>query len=355
MVKSSSCCEEQLGLKKGPWTPEEDQKLMSYIQLHGHASWSSLPAKAGLRRCGKSCRLRWINYLRPDIKRGNFSLREDQIIIQLHALLGNRWSVIAHHLPQRTDNDIKNHWNTHLKKRLIRMGIHPNTHKPLNDAANLSHMAQWETARLEAEARQVKEYSKLQLPNQLGSSSSSSSSQPSLTRLVLNKIAPRPSPPACLDVLKVWQNSWSSTSADHSTPKMHSMYAMMLATDDLESPASTLSFPDKVPSNSKCPNSNFWLMNKSSLSSTTTPVSNDYGIIEGARYGEPCGNKQQSRGDDDIMGAMGALFPSVEQYDECNEMSPQQNLGVSSVGDDWEVILDDLVNGWPRSTGFPVV
>ncbi|KAK4261066.1 hypothetical protein QN277_004117 [Acacia crassicarpa] len=334
MVKSSSCCEEQVGLKKGTWTPEEDQKLMSYIQLHGHASWSSLPAKAGLRRCGKSCRLRWINYLRPDIKRGNFSLREDQTIVQLHALLGNRWSVIAHHLPQRTDNEIKNHWNTHLKKRLIRKGINPTTHKPLNDAANLSHMAQWETARLEAESRQVKEYSKLQLLNQLGSSSSSSS-QPSLTRLVLNKIAPRPSPPACLDVLKVWQNSWSSTSADHSTPKMHSMYAMMLATDDLESPASKLSFPDNVARNSKCPNSNFWLMNKNSLSSTTTtPVSNDNGIMEGARYGEPCGNKEQSRGDDDIMAAMGALFPSV--------------------WDDWEAVLDDLVNGWPRSTAFPV-
>ncbi|KAL4376822.1 hypothetical protein GQ457_02G019210 [Hibiscus cannabinus] len=164
----SPCCD-KLGLKKGPWTPEEDQKLLAYIEEHGRGSWRSLPAKAGLQRCGKSCRLRWTNYLRPDIKRGKFSLQEEQTIIQLHALLGNRWSAIATHLPKRTDNEIKNYWNTHLKKRLAKMGIDPITHKPKNDAllsaadgqsknaANLSHMAQWESARLEAEARLVRE------------------------------------------------------------------------------------------------------------------------------------------------------------------------------------------------------
>nr|URY18793.1 MYB protein [Zanthoxylum bungeanum] len=163
----SPCCD-KVGLKKGPWTPEEDQKLLAYIEEHGHGSWRALPAKAGLQRCGKSCRLRWTNYLRPDIKRGKFSLQEEQTIIQLHALLGNRWSAIATHLPKRTDNEIKNYWNTHLKKRLAKMGIDPVTHKPKNDAllsndgqnknaANLSHMAQWESARLEAEARLVRE------------------------------------------------------------------------------------------------------------------------------------------------------------------------------------------------------
>ncbi|KAK8592869.1 hypothetical protein V6N13_043506 [Hibiscus sabdariffa] len=164
----SPCCD-KVGLKKGPWTPEEDQKLLAYIEEHGRGSWRSLPAKAGLQRCGKSCRLRWTNYLRPDIKRGKFSLQEEQTIIQLHALLGNRWSAIATHLPKRTDNEIKNYWNTHLKKRLAKMGIDPITHKPKNDAllstadgqsknaANLSHMAQWESARLEAEARLVRE------------------------------------------------------------------------------------------------------------------------------------------------------------------------------------------------------
>ncbi|KAJ3677393.1 hypothetical protein LUZ60_003117 [Juncus effusus] len=171
----SPCCE-KVGLKKGPWTPEEDQKLLAYIEEHGHGSWRALPAKAGLQRCGKSCRLRWTNYLRPDIKRGKFTMQEEQTIIQLHALLGNRWSAIATHLPKRTDNEIKNYWNTHLKKRLARMGIDPVTHKPKSDAlgpgpdgqsksaANLSHMAQWESARLEAEARLVRE-SKLRAPS----------------------------------------------------------------------------------------------------------------------------------------------------------------------------------------------
>ncbi|KAG7623564.1 SANT/Myb domain [Arabidopsis thaliana x Arabidopsis arenosa] len=169
----SPCCD-KAGLKKGPWTPEEDQKLLAYIEEHGHGSWRSLPEKAGLQRCGKSCRLRWTNYLRPDIKRGKFTVQEEQTIIQLHALLGNRWSAIATHLPKRTDNEIKNYWNTHLKKRLIKMGIDPVTHKHKNEtlssstgqsknAATLSHMAQWESARLEAEARLARESKLLHL------------------------------------------------------------------------------------------------------------------------------------------------------------------------------------------------
>lgn len=89
MMGRSPCCNEN-GLKKGPWTPEEDQKLVDYIQKHGHGSWGALPKLAGLKRCGKSCRLRWANYLRPDIKRGKFSEEEQQIIINLHAALGNK-------------------------------------------------------------------------------------------------------------------------------------------------------------------------------------------------------------------------------------------------------------------------
>ncbi|CAA6669647.1 unnamed protein product [Spirodela intermedia] len=123
----SPCCEEE-GLKKGPWTPEEDKKLVEYIQNHGHGSWRALPKSAGLNRCGKSCRLRWTNYLRPDIRRGKFSDEEERLIINLHSALGNKWSAIAARLPGRTDNEIKNYWNTHLKKKLLHMGIDPLTH-----------------------------------------------------------------------------------------------------------------------------------------------------------------------------------------------------------------------------------
>lgn len=128
MGKSSSC--DEPGPKKGPWTSEEDQKLVQYIQQHGHGSWRALPKLAGLNRCGKSCRLRWTNYLRPDIKRGNFSQDEEKTILHLHSILGNKWSAIATHLDGRTDNEIKNFWNTHLKKKLMKMGIDPITHQP---------------------------------------------------------------------------------------------------------------------------------------------------------------------------------------------------------------------------------
>ncbi|CAF1706981.1 hypothetical protein HID58_054839 [Brassica napus] len=124
---------DETGLKKGPWLPEEDGKLISYIHKHGHSSWSALPKLAGLNRCGKSCRLRWTNYLRPDIKRGKFSQEEEETILNLHAVLGNKWSMIASHLPGRTDNEIKNFWNTHLKKKLIQMGFDPMTHRPRTD------------------------------------------------------------------------------------------------------------------------------------------------------------------------------------------------------------------------------
>ncbi|KAK9993449.1 hypothetical protein SO802_023152 [Lithocarpus litseifolius] len=131
MVRAPCC--EKMGLKKGPWTPEEDQVLINYIQLYGHGNWRALPKQAGLLRCGKSCRLRWTNYLRPDIKRGNFSREEEDTIINLHEMLGNRWSTIAARLPGRTDNEIKNVWHTHLKKRLKQNQANPATKRSSNN------------------------------------------------------------------------------------------------------------------------------------------------------------------------------------------------------------------------------
>ncbi|KAI9107294.1 hypothetical protein K1719_021682 [Acacia pycnantha] len=111
-----SPCYHDDALKKGLWTPEEDEKLVQYFQKHGHGNWTAIPKLAGLNRSAKSCRLRWINYLRPDINRGEFSQEEEQTILRLHFLLGNKWSAIASHLPGRTDNEIEKFWNTHLKK-----------------------------------------------------------------------------------------------------------------------------------------------------------------------------------------------------------------------------------------------
>ncbi|KAF6163290.1 hypothetical protein GIB67_025154 [Kingdonia uniflora] len=161
------CCSKE-GMNRGTWTALEDTTLKEYIQIHGEGGWRNLPIEAeygggvvgiivsfdrkdnfeilfkilrkvpkfgfdfgdaGLKRCGKSCRLRWLNYLRPDIKRGNFSEEEEDLIIRLHKLLGNRWSLIAGRLPGRTDNEIKNYWNTNLSKKVQSHSTSKRTHK----------------------------------------------------------------------------------------------------------------------------------------------------------------------------------------------------------------------------------
>ncbi|XP_042486257.1 transcription factor MYB15-like [Macadamia integrifolia] len=123
-------CREKTGLKKGAWTPEEDKKLVAYITRYGHWNWRELPKFAGLSRCGKSCRLRWMNYLRPNIKIGNFSREEEEIIINMHQALGNKWATIAAKLPGRTDNEIKNHWHTNLRRKCLKQNLKLPESKP---------------------------------------------------------------------------------------------------------------------------------------------------------------------------------------------------------------------------------
>ncbi|KAK6150414.1 hypothetical protein DH2020_015346 [Rehmannia glutinosa] len=155
----SPCCDDS-GLKKGPWTPEEDDKLIKFINKHGHGSWRALPKLAAAGCAGQTI-------CDPILRERKFTQEEEQTILNLHAVLGNKWSAIATHLPGRTDNEIKNFWNTHLKKKLIQMGFDPMTHRPRTDIlstlphlialANLIQNPSWEqeAMRLQNEAVQM--------------------------------------------------------------------------------------------------------------------------------------------------------------------------------------------------------
>nr|URY18934.1 MYB protein [Zanthoxylum bungeanum] len=178
------CCD-KVGIKKGPWTPEEDIILVSYIQENGPGNWRSVPTNTGLLRCSKSCRLRWTNYLRPGIKRGNFTPHEEGMIIHLQALLGNKWAAIATYLPQRTDNDIKNYWNTHLKKKLkkFQSTLEPH-HMPHQITSRTSNSINDRIKSLDFSFNTNQAASNLRVNNNQGSSSSYASSTENISRLL---------------------------------------------------------------------------------------------------------------------------------------------------------------------------
>ncbi|XP_058784475.1 transcription factor MYB35 [Vicia villosa] len=138
MVRSASC-EKNSVVKRGVWITEDD----------GSGNWNSVPKKTGIKRCGKSCRLRWSNNVVDDKL---FTSEEEDLIVKLHAAIGSRWSIIAQQLPGRTDNDVKNNWNTKLKKKLSQMGIDPVTHKPFSkliaDYGNIGAKQDFQNANL---------------------------------------------------------------------------------------------------------------------------------------------------------------------------------------------------------------
>ncbi|KAH7430484.1 hypothetical protein KP509_08G000700 [Ceratopteris richardii] len=141
MANSHKCCQKQK-LKRGLWSPDEDEKLRNCIMAYGARNWNNVPTIAGIQRCGKSCRLRWINYLRPDLKRGSFSAAEERHIIELHKIFGNKWSKIASHLPGRTDNEIKNIWNSCLRKRVEKKASETSEQKSSTEISRTSEQDQ---------------------------------------------------------------------------------------------------------------------------------------------------------------------------------------------------------------------
>ncbi|KAL7226973.1 hypothetical protein ACSBR1_021942 [Camellia fascicularis] len=133
-------------IRKGPWTEEEDSKLINYITIYGEGTWNSVAQCAGLNRTGKSCRLRWLNYLRPDVRRGNLTLQEQFLILHLHLRWGNRWSKIAQQLSGRTDNEIKNYWRTRIQKQAKQLNCDVNSNELVDqihaESDSLSSMAE---------------------------------------------------------------------------------------------------------------------------------------------------------------------------------------------------------------------
>ncbi|KAE8645759.1 transcription factor MYB10-like [Cucumis sativus] len=183
------------GIKKGAWSAEEDEKLRAYVQEYGHCNWRELPRYAGLLRCGKSCRLRWINYLRPDVKRGNYSKEEEQLILQLHQQYGNKWSMIATKLPGRTDNEIKNYWHTHLKK--VKSNKNAKKHEEEEICSNKKPIQKRETT-ITSEDKTILTKEILPLSHQIFESSSFSTLSSEISTVTSNQESTQDSPPTPL-------------------------------------------------------------------------------------------------------------------------------------------------------------
>ncbi|KAK4350480.1 hypothetical protein RND71_029793 [Anisodus tanguticus] len=124
------CCSDKVNNRRCNWN-DEDANTSTFVSKHGIGNWATMSKKSGIGRCGRNQKQRWNNRLKPDLKQ-DFTPQEEELIIKLHATIGSRWSIIAQQLAGRTDNDVKNLWNTKLKKKLSAMGIDPVTHKPFS-------------------------------------------------------------------------------------------------------------------------------------------------------------------------------------------------------------------------------
>ncbi|XP_004491789.1 myb-related protein 306-like [Cicer arietinum] len=234
------CCDKE-GVKKGPWTPEEDIILVTYIQEHGPGNWRAVPTKTGLSRCSKSCRLRWTNYLRPGIKRGNFTEQEEKMIIHLQDLLGNRWAAIASYLPQRTDNDIKNYWNTHLKKKLKKLQTDNNSEGNFEDEKFSSSSSQriprgqWER-RLQTDIQMAKKaLSEALSPQKPISSNFSSSMSSNIKEQPHQSICYASSADNIARLLKGWMKNPQKSSKSSLTQNSFNNFVVSAGTDTASS------------------------------------------------------------------------------------------------------------------------